>query len=117
MPDLTPFDANDIWDLLVAAIVTVPPTIAAVAALLVFWRGRNEDRERLTKVHQTVAVAAEAATATKEQVQNGHPTKYRDDFDGMNRKIDLLASTVELIQSNVQSLQDSHIALVKRLGG
>ncbi|MDO3052594.1 hypothetical protein P5V98_01965 [Mycobacteroides abscessus subsp. massiliense] len=46
-----------------------------------------------------------------------HPTKYRDDFDGMNRKIDLLASSVELIQSNVQSLQDSHIALVKRLGG
>lgn len=115
MPDLTPFDANDIWDLLVAAVVTVPPTIAAVAALLVFRKGRSEDRQGIAKVHQTAAVAAKAAVATQEQVQNGHPTKYRDDFDGMNRKIDLLADSVELIQTNMRVLHD--LVLTQRSGG
>ncbi|SKM29660.1 hypothetical protein [Mycobacteroides abscessus] len=117
MPDLTPFYANDVWDLLVAAIVTVPPTIAAVGALLVFWKGRDEDRQKLGEVHQTAAVAAAAATATKDQVQNGHTTKYRDDFDGMNHKIDLLVDRVDLIQTNMELLNASHLALVKRLQG
>ncbi|SIB68288.1 hypothetical protein [Mycobacteroides abscessus] len=117
MPDLTPFNADDIWDLGVVAIYSIPPTIAAAAALLTYWRGRSEDRERLTKVHQTAAAAAEAATATKQQVQNGHTTNYRDDFDGVSRKIDLLVDRVNMIQTNVELLQDSHTALVRRLGG
>lgn len=50
-------------------------------------------------------------------MQNGHTTKYRDDFDGMNHKIDLLVDRVDLIQTNMELLNASHLALVKRLQG
>lgn len=77
LPD--PSRIDTLWDILGLIIVTVPATIAAVAA----WHNRKDIR------------------TVKDQVQNGHVINFRDEVTTMATAVTRLSEKMALLHSDV----------------
>jgi peptidoglycan hydrolase CwlO-like protein len=116
-------EPTTLFGLIAAVVVTVPSTVAAVAAFRVSRRNRDKIGEAQTSIGEAKTSISDVQTTVNtvnQQVTNNHKTNLRDDLseslrhtDGLRAQLTESVRLMGIIKTGMERLQDEDIRMIR----